>query len=100
MTTTIQNEREADLAPASVTAELECLKKDIAQLTADMQNVGSAIVDKGREFATAGYEETTERLNSTVESCCRTIEERPMTSVVVALGAGVLLGKLMLGGRD
>ena len=90
------------------TAE-ETLKREIDSLKADLTALRTDFKDLGKDMASAartGAEAAKDRIRSAVDSAKEhgedaakklkgQIEEKPLTSVVVAFGAGILLGALL-----
>lgn len=98
---------------ASPRAEFKQLKDDAARLRDDLESLARSILEAGKAGSSEARErletearkrleqlkhvagaarEKGERARETVES---QIKERPITSVLVAFGAGLLLGKLL-----
>lgn len=93
--------------------DLDGLKSEIEQLRSDLGSLFEAVLDAGGEKAEEAEstvrEELTERLEQlrdsiaqakergeqAVESAQHTIEERPLISVLVAFGVGLLAGKFI-----
>lgn len=90
---------------AAVRQDVEALRTDLATLLEHMKGLGSAKLDQ----AGAAGSETIERLRADVERTAdrlrqqgqvslaeveRTIQERPLTALLAAFGAGLLLARL------
>ncbi|EKV30527.1 hypothetical protein C882_4486 [Caenispirillum salinarum AK4] len=87
-------------------SDMDALRKDFAALTESLKDVSTA---RGRSYAErarataddyqhraqATAEEYQARARAGLEQAQATIEERPMTSVLVAFGIGLLLGKIL-----
>jgi len=93
--------------------ELDDLKRDLANLRNDMGELVGTLTSMGKQSANVAWEKAQDQLNTRLrqlndtyesmraqsgraaESVQQTIEERPVTSVLVALGVGFVLGKIM-----
>lgn len=100
------------MEPADLQKEIENLKGDITNLRKDVGELVTALAGVGKAgvgLATdKAHSEVQRRLEQLSESYAavreggdrakerfeHTVEERPLTSVLVALGVGVVLGKL------
>ncbi len=98
---------------AAKDVDLDGLKSEIEQLRSDLGSLFEAVLKEGKEKAddadTTLREELQERLDAlrdsiahakergehAVETAQQTIEERPIISVLVAFGIGVLTAKLI-----
>ena len=87
------------MATQDITTEL---KQDLATLRADLGNLLTAVKDLGVEQGRVAYgqlRETGERARvkarETQESIEHYVEARPLTSVLIALGTGFVLGSLL-----
>lgn len=93
--------------------DLEQLKADLAKLRGDMGQVISSMVglsrkgastardaaqtgiDQGIEQLHRRYRLMRKRTNRAADSLAETLSDRPLASVAVAFGVGMLLGKIM-----
>jgi ElaB/YqjD/DUF883 family membrane-anchored ribosome-binding protein len=82
--------------------ELEELKQEFARLRADMSELTETLkrlarstAEEGRERLRSTAEQSREHARQRWDSIEREIEQRPMTSVAIALGIGFILGKLL-----
>jgi len=87
---------------AALTGEVDQLKADIARLKEDLRKIfddSMSVARAGTGSARASLTEKVsgvqERGQEAVKSIEEMIEERPLTSLAVALGVGFLLGKLV-----
>lgn len=105
-------------ATANLKKDIDALKEGLADLRKDMSEVVGSVYDLGkhsagdaREKAQAEIEKRLEQLkeayetiqkkgSSAAESLHKTLEERPVTSVLIALGFGLLLGKILSAGNN
>jgi len=96
---------QADRAPGSgpdpVSAELENLKRDFTQLRADVVNlfthafgVGKTGADALEHRAADAMEHLKQRMTELRERSQSKIEEHPVTSALIAFGAGVVAASL------
>jgi ElaB/YqjD/DUF883 family membrane-anchored ribosome-binding protein len=106
--------------------ELSDLKSDLANLKKDMGELLSSLMSVGKSGASSAYGRASDEVSRQIsklggvygsardqgskafeslksgtgaatESIQQTIEERPMTSVIVALGVGIILGRVLSG---
>ncbi len=94
------------MATTEIDKELDQLKSDISNLRSDMSELIEAMKDNGIEHGRDVYHRTRERARRTGEAVReragdmyddfgRTVEERPMTSVLTAFGTGFVVGMLL-----
>lgn len=89
MTTTTEKDLE------ELRKEYASLKSDFAQMSETISNLASDGVAEGRRQVRTAARESRERGREAVSAVEHEIEERPMTSLAVALGVGFVLGKLL-----
>ncbi|MEX2217938.1 MAG: hypothetical protein WD749_04190 [Phycisphaerales bacterium] len=100
-------------APPEIRSDVEAVKADIAALRAEVANLVQDVVvlgkvragDAGQRIADAArsrldqlgtvWEQAQEQGKEALERIQDQIEERPLTSIGVAFGAGLLLGALL-----
>ncbi|NGX15343.1 DUF883 family protein [Wenzhouxiangella sp. XN24] len=82
--------------------ELQELKSELASLKSDMADIGETLAKLARSSANEGRERVKEAASHSRDQARQTlgafekeVEERPMTSLAVALGMGFILGKLI-----
>jgi ElaB/YqjD/DUF883 family membrane-anchored ribosome-binding protein len=87
------------MATQDITTEL---KQDLATLKADLNNLLIAVKDLGLEQGRTAYSQLREtgerariRAQEAQESIEHYVEARPLTSVLIALGTGFVLGSLL-----
>lgn len=101
------------VATPEIRSDVEAIKADLAALRAEMANLvqdvvsagkagaghaGSRIADAARDRLDQvgqAWEQATEQGRQMVESIQEKIEERPLASIGIAFGAGLLLGALL-----
>ena len=108
MTDTKHFHEATDAATQDLASDLAALRADIAKLTASVANlvkaetsaatdsVFGAIGSAGRKFAD-GAAGAKDRLSGASSELEATIERNPLTAVLVALGAGLVIGLLSRG---
>jgi ElaB/YqjD/DUF883 family membrane-anchored ribosome-binding protein len=89
-------------AEDDISKDIDQLKKDLAGLRADLGTLMAGVKELGLEQGRSAYErvrESGERARSqaqaTQENVEHYIEERPLTSVLVAFGTGFVIGMLL-----
>lgn len=87
---------------ATDTNEIKELKAELASLRSDMTDIGDTLAKMARSSASEGREKVKEatdysrdQAKQAVGAFEKEVEERPMTSLAVALGIGFVLGKLI-----
>lgn len=87
-------------------AELDQLKKDIEALRNDLSGLSgsvsgtlgeelSRLAEQVRTRAGSARDAAGERVRQGLDTATTTIEERPLASMAVAFGVGLLIGKLI-----
>lgn len=82
--------------------ELQELRKEFATLKEELANIGKTVsqlthsaADEGRERLRAAADHSRQQARQTWDAFEQEVEERPMTSMAVALGIGFILGRLL-----
>ena len=88
-----------DDAIAALTERFDKFAEQFGRNARDAGNSVSSAVDEGqrqvRNFADEGYQDIRRHTREGVENVSHRIEKNPLSSVIVALAAGVLIGKLL-----
>ncbi len=93
------------MATRNVEGEFDTLKDDLGKLRADVSNLSSALKDVTSDTVREQVEIIRARIDSiaadaklqgraSLDDLTGRIEERPLASVLIAFGVGVLIGKL------
>lgn len=87
----------ASSGSATTTAhdELATLKEDMRRLKEDMKLMASNTGDRARLQARELRDNVQESVESSLRDAEHYVETRPLTSVLVALGVGIVLGKIL-----
>ena len=108
MTDTKEFHDETDAATRDLAADLAALRADISKLTTSVAHlvkaetsaatdtVFGAVGSAGRKFAD-GAAGAKDRLSGASSELEATIERNPLTAVLIALGAGLVIGMLSRG---
>ncbi len=80
---------------AQLSSELEKLKQDFGKLQSDLATVMRTLGAQGKQKMQAAYDSASEYGKDALDAGRKTIEERPLTSVLVAFITGVLIAKLL-----
>ncbi len=82
--------------------ELQELRDEFAELKKELSGIGKtvsqlahSVTDEGRDRLRAAADHSRDQVRQTWGAFEHEIEERPMTSIAVALGIGFILGKLL-----
>lgn len=70
------------------------LEKEFDALKADLESLKSTLTQKGRKALDSAVTSATENTQQGIQVLENQIAERPLTSLLVAFAAGVLIGKL------
>jgi ElaB/YqjD/DUF883 family membrane-anchored ribosome-binding protein len=76
-------------------SEYASLKSDLAEMSKTIANLANDGIDEGSKRVRSVARHSRDRARETLGAVENEIEERPITSVAVALGAGFVLGKLL-----
>ena len=83
----------------TVKGDLSRLRNDIAALTEGFHGVATDRVreniNEAREKLSRWKQDATSQSRETLEDIAEEIEDRPLTSVLVAFGVGIILGRLL-----
>ncbi|MFU8896325.1 MAG: DUF883 family protein [Gammaproteobacteria bacterium] len=74
--------------------ELASLKSDMGDIADTLAKLAHNTAEQGRQRVKSAAEHSRAQAQATLGSFEKEIEERPMTSVAVALGIGFFMGKL------
>lgn len=99
----------SDQPTTPMTNELERLRADIATIRNDLRELLAATADVGRAGTTVAREKiktgvvevkhaasvARQKGEEAVEGVQHTIQERPLTSVLIAFGLGLLIARIM-----
>ena len=110
-TVTVNSDTASDAAAhnAKLQQDIEHLKAELAKVRGDLKDVLSAAKDVSASSATTIKDKVGEKIDDmkevleaakekggkVVEKAQTTIQERPLTSVLIAFGVGVLVAKLL-----
>ena len=101
------------MADTSMEKEMEALRADLAQVRSDLAGVVKSLKEAGKRKAAGArdsvshlaetlggemagtYDRVRERGRKSVDAVEHTIGEKPVLSLAIALGLGVLVGKLL-----
>lgn len=75
-------------------SELAGLKTDMQQIAETMAKLARATAEQGRERIMSATEHSRRQAKEALGVLEKEVEERPMTSLAIALGVGFVLGKL------
>ena len=101
------------MANTDMQNEMNALKEDVAQLRADMGGLVSALKEQGQAKAAGARDKAQEEVDKALEQLMgayssakgtgaaaahrveHQVEEHPLTSIMMALGVGVLVGAIL-----
>lgn len=75
--------------------DIDALKADLVKVKDDLASLAGNLMDKGKESAKAVRASVEQKFNSSLESVGEFVEERPVTTVLLAFGAGVVTAMLL-----
>lgn len=91
MTTTTAN-RSNTSHESALADDMHALRADLKALKDDFKHLASTAVDEGKTRATAAKDTAALQLDKSVEATRHAVEERPLTSLLIAAGIGALVG--------
>jgi ElaB/YqjD/DUF883 family membrane-anchored ribosome-binding protein len=77
------------------TVDIEILKADLAKIKDDLASLAGSLVDRGRQSARAVRQTIEDKVGSSVDALESFVEERPLTTVMLAFGAGIVTAMLL-----
>lgn len=75
--------------------EFSALKSELSKISKTVSHLAKTATDEGHGRIRAAADQSREQARQTWGEFEKEIEERPMTSIAVALGIGLILGKLL-----
>lgn len=78
-----------------LSSDIEALKSDMASLRKDFSGIASNLGQQAKERAAAVKETVQDSVQTSISSAESCVQRRPLTSVVVAFGVGVIVSKLL-----
>lgn len=88
MATTQNNQQELQ-------EQLDALRKDFAELSGTLKEMTANYAREGEENVKAAAGQAQQQLKQSLCKAQQEVESRPYTSMAVAFGIGLLLGKLL-----
>ncbi|MCB9849880.1 MAG: hypothetical protein H6817_04170 [Phycisphaerales bacterium] len=82
-------------AKNDLASDLNALKKDLANLRSDFAGIAGGIGHRAKDRAVELGDSVQSAVKSSLSEAESRVQERPLTSVLVAFGAGVLVAKLL-----
>lgn len=80
---------------AQLREDIAQLRDDVAQLTQDLRDVAAARGAEGVEAIRRTAHQTRDQARALAEDLERRITERPLTNILIAFGAGFVVGRLL-----
>lgn len=77
------------------TVDIEILKADLAKIKDDLASLAGSLVDRGRQSARAVRKTVEDKVSTSVDALESFVEERPLTTVMLAFGAGIVTAMLL-----
>ena len=93
-TKTETREVTSDRARDRLREQVDVVGKDLKSLGGVAREAAIETIDDAREVARERYEDTRRRAESELDRLAQHIKDRPLQSVAIATGVGVLLGLL------
>ncbi len=78
-----------------LSSDIDALKGDLASLRDDFAGIASTLGTQAKERATAVRDTVQDSVQNSISSAETCVRDRPLTSVLVAFGVGVLVSKLL-----
>lgn len=83
-----------DIASSGLREDVDTLKADLMRIRDDMSLIADSLRTRVRSQAHSTKESAQNRYQESVDSIEQCVQEKPLTTVLVAFAAGLLLGKL------
>lgn len=78
-----------------IKSDAAALKRDLAHLRDDVVDVGSQAAQDATERLRHGADSIGHQFKSAHESACKRISDHPTAAVLVALGVGAVIGRML-----
>lgn len=75
--------------------EFSALKSELSKISKTVSHLAKSATDEGRSRIRATADQSREQVRETWGAFEKEVEERPMTSIALALGVGFILGKVL-----
>ncbi|MDZ4753951.1 MAG: DUF883 domain-containing protein [Phycisphaerae bacterium] len=83
------------MTKADPVVDLETLKADLTALRDDVGSLSSQFLKQGSKTFRAARSAVEDKVTTATESVEAFVEERPLTTVIIAFGAGMLAATLL-----
>jgi ElaB/YqjD/DUF883 family membrane-anchored ribosome-binding protein len=83
---------------SDVRSEIDALKADLAALRTDLKGITGALYEEGKTQASAARHRVENEARARADALDEYVTEHPLTTLALAVGAGMLLSKI-LGGK-
>lgn len=83
-----------DTSEPGLRADVDTLKADLLRIKDDLALIADSVRTRVRSQAQSTRANATTRYQDSMDSIEQYIEEKPLTTVLVAFGVGLLLGKI------
>jgi ElaB/YqjD/DUF883 family membrane-anchored ribosome-binding protein len=90
----VMKEGNATMGDRSLDKEFDVLKNDLGTLKEDVANIAKLMAKKGSAQFDAAVDTGKARVQAGVGVLEEQVTERPLTSLLIAFGIGILLGKM------
>jgi ElaB/YqjD/DUF883 family membrane-anchored ribosome-binding protein len=94
---TIDREESGRTSVTEIKKDVGVLKEDLTHLKDDAARITSQAAHEAVEAVRHTAESASQTAKRYHSAACDSVRERPMTSVALALGVGVILGRLLAG---
>ena len=74
--------------------ELDAVKEDLEALRADLEALVKAVSDSASDIGKETFEAAKAKGQENVDALAKQVEERPLASIALSFGVGLLLGIL------
>ena len=76
-------------------AEVTSLKADLIRVRKDLTDMASTLLERGRRSVRSAGHDVRQRVDDSLQGVQDYVKDRPFTSTLMALGAGLLIGTLI-----
>lgn len=75
--------------------EFSALKSELSEMGKTLSHLARSATDEGRNRIRAAADHSREQARESWGAFEKEVEDRPMTSIAIALGIGIVIGKLL-----
>ncbi len=78
-----------------LTSDVAMLKADLGRVRTDLTSIASTLLERGKDTLGATKDKAGEHMDASIKAARNVVGQRPLTSAMVALSVGVVVGMLI-----